>query len=80
MILPEMDQISARKELIPRLQEILTDLEHDKITKDHAIDMVKEIQTDVRSRILLTSPSPKDIFEWNFLRLTIDNILLSLDE
>lgn len=80
MILAEMDPILARSELIPKLQDIMTAAENNDITREQAIIQIKEIQKDLIVRISLSSPSPKELFEWNFLRLTVSNLLEFLDD
>lgn len=61
MILNEIDPISSRNEILPQLQEILTNLENRVISPSEALDLVENIRKDVNLRAKLTTNTYEDM-------------------
>lgn len=80
MILNEMDPISSRQEILPRLQKIFDELEQKTITKDQALDQLALIQDDVNMRAELSTASYIDAHNWAFLQITIENMIQFINE
>lgn len=78
MIITEIDIESSRREIIPKLQKILDDLETNNITKSDAITLLNSIMNDIKVRAQLTSVTKNDAFEWQFLLLTVQNLISEL--
>lgn len=74
MILNEIDPISSRDEILPQLQEILTNLENRVISPSEALDLVENIRKDVNLRVKLTTNTYEDMHNWAFLQITIENL------
>lgn len=75
MILNEMDPLLAREQFMITLQDILTNVEQDKISIKDAIEQIKLVEQDINVMASLSITSRQDAFEWQSLNITIQNML-----
>ena len=80
MILNEIDAISSRAEIIPQLQQILDSLQSNVIDKNNDKTQLEQILQDITVRVKLTTPTKADALEWQFLVLTVQNIINGLED
>lgn len=80
MILNEIDPISSREEILLKLQQILDDIRQNTITKQEALDRIEAVHLDVNMRAELTTHNYLDTYHWDFLRLTILNLIEFIKE